>query len=94
MEQMEQTGIHDGQVALAALAAPEQESTRRERVSLTPAEHAERAYQQKLASFAPGSPPFNALKRSRRSMRVFRHHAMYWPTGRALTENGNGRARR
>lgn len=87
MEQMEQ-------VQTETVVMLEPESARREHVSLTPAEHAERAYQQKLSSLSPGSPPFNALKRSRRSMRVFRHHAMYWPTGRELTENGNGRARR
>jgi hypothetical protein len=62
---------------------------------LTPAERSELEYQRALSKFPPGSPLFRALVRSRRSVRVFKHHAMYWPTGRELTESGNAsRARR
>ena len=61
--------------------------------SLTPSERSELEYQRKLATFAPGAPLFRDLKRSRRSVRVFKHHAMYWPTGAQLTENGNNNRR-
>lgn len=57
--------------------------------NLTPKEHAELAYQRELSKLAPGSAGFRMLKRSRRSMRVYNQPAVYWPTGRALTEGGN-----
>lgn len=64
------------------------------REALTPIEQSEFAYQRALSQLIPGSPLFKALRRSRRSVRVFKHHAMYWPTGRELTEGGAGRSRR
>lgn len=64
------------------------------RGGLTPIERNELEYQRALSQLTPGSPLFKALRRSRRSVRVFKHHAMYWPTGRELTEGGAGRSRR
>lgn len=65
------------------------------RGALTPIERNELEYQRALSQLTPGSPLFKALRRSRRSVRVFKHHAMYWPTGRELTEGGGaGRSRR
>ena len=90
-EEQQQMETTDVMPQMAMENAPER--VWRERASLTPAERAELEYQKKLSSFPPGSPLFNALRRSRRSMRVFRHHAMYWPTGAQLTENGNNNRR-
>lgn len=59
--------------------------------ALTPIERNELEYQRALSQLTPGSPLFKALRRSRRSVRVFKHHAMYWPTGRELTEGGRSR---
>jgi hypothetical protein len=58
---------------------------------LTASERSELEFQRALAKLPPGSALFKALKRSRRSVRVFKHHAMYWPTGRELTESGRSR---
>lgn len=50
---------------------------------MTAAERNELAYQRALSQLTPGSPAFKALRRSKRSIRVFLQHASYWPTGRA-----------
>lgn len=62
--------------------------------AMTAKERAHLNYQRELSRLAPGSAAFRLLKKSHRSMRVFNQPAVYWPTGRALTESGNNTKRR